>query len=190
MTSILEIPEVRQRVSQLSVEEYHRLDEFNENGKRTELIRGVVIEKMSKSPLHSSIGKRLYDLIASILTPGFLVRREDPIALADSEPEPDISVVRGSDRDFVAAHPTSAELVVEIAVSSLALDRELALLYAEAGVKEYWIVLANDRNVEVYRRPEGGRYQEKHLVGDREILECSSVPAMRIRVADLFSQAG
>ena len=43
MTSILEIPEVRQRVSQLSVEEYHRLDEFNINGRRTELIRGIVI---------------------------------------------------------------------------------------------------------------------------------------------------
>jgi|GEM_PF-1784418 len=42
MTAILEIPEVRQRVSPLSVEEYHRLDEFNENGRRTELIRGIV----------------------------------------------------------------------------------------------------------------------------------------------------
>src|SRR5436189_1896417 len=56
MPSILEIPEVRQRVSPLSLEEYHRLDEFNENGRRTELIRGIVIEKISKSPLHSSIG--------------------------------------------------------------------------------------------------------------------------------------
>ena len=44
MTAILDIPEVRQRVSRLSVEEYHRLGEFNENGRRTELIRGIVIE--------------------------------------------------------------------------------------------------------------------------------------------------
>jgi hypothetical protein len=50
MTAILDLPEVRQRVSPLSVEEYSRLDEYNENGKRTELIRGIVIEKMSKSP--------------------------------------------------------------------------------------------------------------------------------------------
>ena len=48
MSAILEIPEVRRRVSPLTVEEYHRLDEFNENGRRTELIRGIVIEKMSK----------------------------------------------------------------------------------------------------------------------------------------------
>jgi len=45
---ILEIPDVRRRVSPLSVEEYHRLGEFNENGRRTELIRGIIIEKMSK----------------------------------------------------------------------------------------------------------------------------------------------
>ena len=78
MSAILEIPEVRQRVSPLSVEEYHRLDEFNENGRRTELIRGFVIEKISKSPLHSSISKHLYDTIAQMLPTGFAVRREDP----------------------------------------------------------------------------------------------------------------
>src|SRR4051794_5391447 len=50
MTAILELPEVRRRISPLSVEEYHRLGEFNDNGKRTELIRGILIEKMSKSP--------------------------------------------------------------------------------------------------------------------------------------------
>src|SRR5437016_1542026 len=144
MAAILEIPEVRQRVSPLTVEEYHRLDEFNENRRRTELIRGIVIQKMSKSPLHSSLAKRLYDLISAVLPEGLVVRREDPIALADSEPEPDIAVVRGSAADFFKAHPTSAELVIEVAVSSPALDRENASLYAEAGVKEYWIVLANE----------------------------------------------
>src|SRR2546423_15646257 len=114
MSAILEIPEVRQRVSRLSVEEYHRLDEFNHNGRRTELIRGIVIEKMSKSPLHCSIAKRLYDLIAARSGQGFVVRHEAPLTLADSEPEPDVSVVRGVEGDFVRVHPTTAELVVEV----------------------------------------------------------------------------
>ena len=183
MTAILEIPEVRQRVSRLSVEEYHRLDEFNENGRRTELIRGIVIEKMTKSPLHSSIGKRLYDTIAAVLPPGFVVRREDPLTLADSEPEPDIAVVQGSERDFFHSHPTTAELVAEISVSSPALDREGAALYAEAGVKEYWIVLAPEKPIEIYRRPEQGRYQEKRLAGMGEVIECAGVPGVRIQVS-------
>jgi Uma2 family endonuclease len=92
MPAILELPEVRQRVSTLTVDEYHRLDEFNERGRRTELIRGIVIEKMSKSPLHAAIAKRLYDFLLAKLPPGWIVRREDPLTLKDSEP--DIAVVR------------------------------------------------------------------------------------------------
>ena len=187
MSAILEIPEVRQRVSRLSVEEYHRLDEFNEQGRRTELIRGIIIEKMSKSPLHSSVAKRLYDRIAAILPAGLVLRREDPLTLADSEPEPDIAVVRGAEADFFAAHPTTAELVIEVAVSSPTLDRENASLYAEAQVKEYWIVLAPQRRVEVFHRPENGRYQEMRLLGPDDPLQSASVPSVRLRVADLFA---
>src|SRR6266516_45118 len=131
MSAILEIPEVRQRVSPLSVEEYHRLDEFNENGRRTELIRGIIIEKIPKSPLHCSLAKRLYDLIIAMVPQGFIVRHEGPLTLMDSEPEPDISVVRGSEAELFEAHPATAELVIEVAVSSAALDRENASLYAQ-----------------------------------------------------------
>ena len=187
MPAILEIPEVRQRVSPLSLAEYHQLGEFNENGRRTELIRGIIIEKRPKSPLHCSIVKRLYDVIAALLPQGCLAWQQEPLTLADSEPEPDISVVRGAEEDFRAAHPSTAELVVEVAVSSAALDRANAALYAEAGVKEYWIVLGPERTVEVYRRPEGGRYQEMHTFGLDHTLECSSVPGVQIRLGDLFA---
>jgi Uma2 family endonuclease len=186
MVAILEIPEVRQRVSPLTVEEYHQLGEFNENGRRTELIRGIVIEKMSKSPLHSGISKRLYDRIISLVAQEFVVRRDDPITLADSEPEPDIAVVRGREADFFFAHPTTAELIIEVAVTSAALDRENASLYAEANVKEYWIVLGLEQAVEVYRRPEAGEYKEKHRFELNDTIECSSLPGVRIHIADLF----
>src|SRR5438309_5884404 len=186
MTSILEIPEVRQRVSQLSVEEYHRLDEYNENGKRTELIRGIIIEKMSKSPLHSALAKRLYDRIAAALPAGLLVRREDPLTLADSEPEPDIAIVRGREADFFAIHPKTAELVIEVAVSSPALDRENALLYAEANVKEYWIVLGRERRIEVYSHPENGRYRDQRTYEEKETVKGGSVPEIEIQIGGLF----
>jgi Uma2 family endonuclease len=186
MAAILEIPEVLQRISRLSVEEYHRLDEFNEHGRRTELIRGLVIEKMSKSPLHRTIASRLYRLFLAQLPEGFCVWKEEPLTLADSEPEPDISVTRGQEGDFAAAHPVTAKLVVEIAVSSPALDRESASLYAEAGVEEYWIVLAPERQVEVYRQPQNGRYQQSQLLRSDDMLECASLPSLRLRVSDLF----
>jgi Uma2 family endonuclease len=186
MSAILELPEVRQRVSPLSVEEYHRLGELNEHGRRTELIRGIVIEKISKSPLHSTIVSLLYRIFLSRLPGGFTVRQEQPLTFADSEPEPDISLIRGGERDFSQAHPNTAELVIEVAVWSPALDRENASLYAEAGVKEYWIVLGHEQQVEVFRRPEDGRYQETRLFSVNDILECSSVPGVRIPLAELF----
>jgi Uma2 family endonuclease len=187
MATILEIPEVRQRVSPLSVEEYHRLDEFNENGRRTELIRGIVIEKMSKSPLHSIVISRLYRLLISLLPREFVIWQDQPLTFIDSEPEPDISIIRGKDSDFADAHPSTAELVVELAVASPALDRENASLYAEAGVREYWIVLAAEQRVEVYRRPADKRYQEKRLFAAGETIDCGGVPGVRIRIADLFA---
>lgn len=187
MSTILELPEVRRRVSPLTVEEYHRLGEFNEHGRRTELIRGIIIEKMSKSPLHRTIASLLYKLLLARLPAGYSVWKEEPLSLADSEPEPDISVTRGGEIDFSSAHPTTAELVVEVAVSSPALDRENASLYAEAGVKEYWIVLGTDRRVEVYRRPENGHYQETRVFEAKDFIECSSVPALRLTVSELFA---
>jgi Uma2 family endonuclease len=186
MSVILDIPEVRQRISPLSVGEYHRLDEFNEHGRRTELIRGLVIEKMSKSPLHRTVASRLYKRLLAQLPEGYSVWKEEPLTLLDSEPEPDISITRGTDGDFAVAHPTTAELVIEVAVSSPALDRENASLYAEAGVREYWIVLATERGVEVHRQPKNGRYQEKRLLGSDGVLEPASVPSVRISVAELF----
>ncbi len=183
---VLEIPEVRARISPLTIRQYHQLPEFNENRKRTELIRGIVIEKMSKSPLHSSISRRLFRLIQSALPEHFTLLRDDPLTLADSEPEPDLAVVRGDEDDFADRHPSTAALVIEVAVTSAAEDRTLASLYAEAGVEEYWIVLPAQRRVEVHRQPEGGAYRNRSIVECDATLECVAVPSIQVNLAKLF----
>jgi Uma2 family endonuclease len=186
MSAILTIPEVLERLSPLTVEEYHRLDEFNEHGRRTELIRGIVIEKMAKSPLHCTLSDRLYKSILPQLPDGYCVWRERPLTLLDSEPEPDISITLGHPDDFKTRHPSTAELVIEVAVSKPALDRENASLYAEAGVKEYWIVLGQKQQIEVYRNPTGGRYEFKRIFSGDDLLESARLPELRIRLRDLF----
>ena len=160
MTALLEVPAIRQRFSPLSVAEYHRLGEFNENGRRTELICGIVIEKMSKSPLHYDTIEAVREILEGQIQPGLVIRQEGPLTLGDSEPEPDIAVVRGARRDFRTAHPTTAELVIKVDVSSLEIDRAKARIYAEAGVREYWIVCPEEKRVEVYRRPVDMGYAE------------------------------
>jgi len=186
VSSILEIPEVRQRVSPLSVAEYHRLGEFNENGRRTELIRGIVIEKMSKSPQHTSLATRLFRIISGLLPAGFVARKEEPLTLTDSEPEPDLAVVRGEEKDFAHAHPATADLVVEVAISSAALDRANVSLYAEAGVNEYWIVLGGREAVEVYCRPLGSDYTETRIYERGDTISCVAVPEIILPVDAIF----
>ena len=183
---ILDIPEVRARISTIGVAQYHQFPEFNANGRRTELIRGVVIEKKSKSPRHSSIARRLIKLLEPGIPAHCILLREDPLTLADSEPEPDLAIVRGHEQDFADCHPTTAALVIEIAVTSAAEDRSLASLYAEAAVEEYWIVLPVERRIEVHRRPQDGSYLDRAIVEGDTVLACASLPAIRIRLAELF----
>ncbi|HUF62062.1 MAG TPA: Uma2 family endonuclease [Verrucomicrobiales bacterium] len=185
-SQMLEIREIRDRISPLTVAEYHRLAERNERGRRTELIRGILVEKMSKSPLHSSIARRLFKILQSNVPKRCILLREDPLTLADSEPEPDLAVVRGEETDFAERHPTTAALVVEISVRSAVEDRALAALYAEAGVEEYWIVLPVERRIEVHWQPEGGAYRNLFVVEGDATLDCTSLPAIRISLAELF----
>ncbi len=186
MSTVLDLPEVRERVKRWSVKEYERFTELGAFDKNVELIRGFIVEKMSKSPLHVALALYLFRLLSRLLPEGFSARIEAPLRVGDSVPEPDISVVRGTDADFVRQHPTTAALIIEIAVTNVDLDRESASLYAEAGVDEYWIVLPNQRKVEVYRKPQNGAYTAKSTCDAPAVLECSSVPGVRVNLEDLF----
>jgi Uma2 family endonuclease len=145
-----------------------------------------VVWPLSKSPLHSSVAKFLYDLILALAPPGFSVRQYQPLTLHDSEPEPDIAIVAGSDKDFRTRHPTMAALVIEIAISSVAMDREKAAVYAEADVAEYWIVLPAERRVEVHRQPLGGSYLERLNVEGEVSLKSSAVAKIELSLSGLF----
>jgi Uma2 family endonuclease len=187
MSSILDVPSFRARVSQISVEEYHCQPEYNVRGRRTELIRGVVIEKMRKSPLHVFIASRLFKRIYNAVGGSHVVNKDGPLTFRDSEPEPDISVVAGHRDDFLTTHPSTALLVVEVAVPCKEEDQELAALYAEAGVAEYWSVQLAERRIEVHRQPESGRYREMRLYTGSDILECGSVVGVRVGLSELFA---
>ena len=186
MVAILEIPEFRRRVTGLTVDAYESLVEQGLAPKKGELIRGVIIEKMSKSPLHSDLCDWLRDELRRQLSNTYKVSQERPLRLTDSEPEPDLCVLHGSRADFQTRNATTALLTVEIAVSSVSEDREYALMYAEAGIPEYWIVLAEAKQVEVYRTPQGGVYQQRQSYQKDDLLVCQSLPDLRVPLAQLF----
>ena len=170
-------------LTRISVEDFHRISELGIYDKRAELIRGVVFEKPPMSPLHFTASKRLHER----LLPGVTVRHEGSLTLRDSEPLPDLAIVAGSDADFSHCHPTTAELIIEVAVSSVIKDREMAAIYAEAGVKEYWIVLPEERRLEAHRRCEGGVYRERQIYAGEEEIACTALPAVRVSLSALFA---
>ena len=103
-------------------------------------------------------------------------------------------MVAGSPRDYVAAHPATAALVVEVADSSLRLDRRFkAAVYAQAGLHEYWIVNLVDRVLEVYRVPKSaegtagdGTYGSIDILRAAASVTPLAAPTARIPVADLL----
>jgi len=153
--------------------EYERLVDqgiFRED-EHLELLDGLLVVREPHGSRHSAAVAALCAVLARAFGAGFHVRPQLPLALDDvCEPEPDIVVVRGGAWDYVGGHPSAPLLVVEIAETSLALDREhKSGLYARAGVADYWIVNLPERVLEIYRQPTpvaeapfGWRYQSAH----------------------------
>jgi Uma2 family endonuclease len=153
---------------------------------RLELLWGVLVKKMSpqRAP-HASTVSRLTRLLTGLLRERWQVRIQLPLALSDeSEPEPDAAVVALGDYDD--EHPTSALLIVEVADSSLRIDRRKAELYASAGIIEYWIVNLEERTVEISSAPEGERYTQMRTASASETLRPIALPDVALAVSDIL----
>ena len=187
MIPVLEHPDIRRRAMPISVASYHWMQQQGLVAKRAELIRGVIVEKTSKSPLHTDLTIHLQDLLEKWSAGRYFVRKEDPLTLADSEPEPDVSVVTGSRGDYRRKHPSTALLVVEVSVSSESADREMLAAYAEAGVAEVWLVLGNKQQIERFSHPADGRYAESRLFSMGETLDSTSLSGFSLTLATLFA---
>ena len=136
-------------------EQYYRMGELGFfDGKRVERLRGEIIEMSPINWPHvvgcRKTGELLERVFAGI---GWVNRGEQPIALSESDPEPDVMVVPGRFEDY-SDHPTTALLIVEVADSSLAKDTTTkAAVYAEDGIADYWVLDLVNRQLHVYRNP-------------------------------------
>jgi Uma2 family endonuclease len=177
-------------------QEYERLVDLGALDREpVELLGGQLIVAEPQGSYHVTAVGMLGSRLATVLPPGWIVRAQAPLALdEESAPEPDLAVVRGTWADYRDAHPTSAALLVEVADSSLAFDRDQkGSLYARARVADYWIVNLVDRVLEVYREPgpdpaaaHGWSYRSRLTLSPPEIATPLALPALRLRVAELL----
>ena len=188
------VPTIRRK---FTLEEYHwliRQGFFADE--RVELIDGEIVRMPPTGPEHSTSNDRISSLLILLLAnKPYYVRVQNPLALGEHEPVPDVAVVPGSPDDYRHSHPTTALLVVEIADTSLQYDRTTKMsLYASAGIPEYWIVNLVERRLEVYREPSSlepetpfnALYKSLRLYSAQESVSPLFAPEVSIQVGQLI----
>ncbi|HYG77858.1 MAG TPA: Uma2 family endonuclease [Planctomycetota bacterium] len=174
----------------LTVEEYHEMVRTGIIGEddNVELLEGFLVQKMTKYPAHSFSSGALQDAIGALNLPGYFLRMQDPITFKDSEPEPDLALVRGQRRDFTTRHPHPSEVafIAEVADASLYRDKGLKKrIYAMGGIPVYGIVNVSSKRIEVFTDPDtNGNYQKSQQFGTDQHVpvivdgrEVSTIPA-------------
>jgi Uma2 family endonuclease len=180
-----------------TVDEYHRLTEIGilTEDDNLELIEGYLVLKVARNPLHDGTLHRACKRLTRLLPPGWDMRIQAAVTLAESEPEPDLAVVREDPAGYTTRHPLAADvgLVVEVSDSTLAGDRaDKGRIYARAGITEYWILNLVDRQIEVYSSPSGPtatpgyKQRQDHPPGDQVTLILDGKMAAHIPVAELL----
>ncbi len=162
---------------------------------RLELPAGKLVVREAQGDPHTLAVELVNEGLRAAFVPDWRVHVQLPIALnEESEPGSDISVAPGRVRDRREAKPSRLALVVEVAESSPALDREYkGSLYARARVPDYWIVNLADRVLELYRDPRpdasasyGWAYRSVQSVSAGEHMSPLVAPTARVPVADLL----
>jgi Uma2 family endonuclease len=188
-------------VCRLSVEQYHAMLTAGilVDGDPIELLEGWLVLKARKSPAHSTTTHCITTTLEEITPPGWHVRSQEPITMEDSEPEPDVAVVRGGPQQYARSHPGPADvaLAVEVADASLRRDRTTKKrIYARAGIPVYWIVNLSERRIEVYTDPTGPgqepdyRRQEDYSAPAEVPVLIEGRPVGRVPVAALLLADG
>lgn len=178
-----------------TVEEYHRMIEASvfDTAERVELIEGEVLQMAAKSLCHVAGVRRVSKKLTKLLGERVFIATQDPIQISGvSEPEPDVVVAVPSATDYEDHHPTPPEilLVVEVAETSVQVDRQRKLpLYAKAGIQQFCILNLRGGELEDYRDPSLEGYRQKQTYTAKQSFNLVAFPKVKIKVADLIPRS-
>lgn len=178
----------------IQIAEYDRLVErgfFAELGdKRIELIHGELREMNPAGPSHEHIVGVLTDWYSDVAPRkrvALRVQMSVGISPLESVPEPDIAWVRRQNYSRRRAQAEDVALLIEVADSSLSYDcGEKAALYAQAGIRDYWVVSIPEACVHVFRDPHGDEYRQRTRYGIDGRVSPLTFSNIELQVGPLF----
>jgi Uma2 family endonuclease len=176
-----------------SVEEYHRMAEAGifRPGERVELIEGEIVQMSPIGPRHAGCVINANRLFVTRLGERAVVSPQNPVVIQPrSEPQPDLLLLRPRAVSYSREHPTPVDvlLAVEVADTTVRFDRLVkARLYARAGMPEFWLLLAMDGAVEVYRTPSAEGYASVTRHESGQTVSPFAFPDTGFAVTDFFA---
>jgi Uma2 family endonuclease len=176
-------------IYRVSTDKYHEFIECGALvGARVELIHGLICDMSPRTEAHELVCEWLNRFLATRLNEKLRLRVASSLTTADSEPEPDFAVIAPG--AVAPYHPGSAELVIEVCISSR--HRDLVVkppIYASAGVKEYWVIDVERSRVIVHQHPAEDRYELQLEFGPEHSIDASVVGIEPIAVAEILGAA-
>ena len=184
--------ELEPQIHLWSVDDYHQMIEAGvlDEDDRVELLEGKIVCMSPQRPFHAASVQRSSRLFFKLLGDRAYIRTKLPVTLGDdSEPEPDIAVVRLDAHEYCLKHPESADiyLLIEVADLTISKDRkQKARIYGKNQVLEYWILDLQKRQVYIFRQPENGSYQEELILNSEDTATMIAFPDVAIALTALF----
>ena len=155
-----------------------------------ELIRGEIVRKMPIGNPHAATVNILTRLLSKRIPDSAMISIQNPVLLSDSEPEPDVAILNFCDDLYASRRPNAQDvlLLIEVADTSLAYDRDVkGPIYAEAGIREYWIVNLMNLTIEIYRDPQSdGRFATVTTTLSGEILTPLLLSGLSVPVDEIL----
>jgi Uma2 family endonuclease len=175
-----------------TVGQYHQMIESGilTDRDHVELLNGEILEMSPVGRRHAACVDRLTELLILRLTSRAIVRTQNPIRLSnDSEPQPDIAILRRRDDFYATGHPQPADifLVIEVADTTIEFDREIKIpTYAQQGIPVVWLVDLNAEVVEVFQEPRDQGYRNKQRFQSGQTLTIPNFSEIQIGVDQIL----
>ncbi|WP_373542850.1 Uma2 family endonuclease [Chamaesiphon sp.] len=178
-------------IAKWTIAQYHELVATGIlDDRRVELLAGDIVEMPQEGIPHVVYCGRTVEYLRELLRDRAKVRETHPITLPNnSEPEPDVAIVRAPDTQYLAHHPYPEDIFWLIEYSDTTLSKDLNTkqrIYAQAGILEYWVVNLQASELIVFRGVGNDGYQTENRLNDGSIVPLS-FPDIIVNIRKLFS---